>query len=396
MDGKTATVDILAEGGFVAIRTNGKTDAAIQMDAGRPSPDELTMAMLAMMPLAYQPEAKTAALIGFGSGMSTDIMLRSPHIERVDTIEIEPAMVDAAHAFLPRVQGAYSDPRSHIVFDDAKSYFARGRKRYDIIVSEPSNPWVSGVASLFTEEFYRRLATSLNEGGVLSQWLHTYEMDAVGPLGVGLQRGREDLPAVRGLHRRTTGTSSWSRGKGGRDRARWIPQRALLADDAARSSSGCPDRRSRRTPPRTPTWLCGRACSRSSADARRAGELRLSARCSSSARRSTRFTQERVSELVGAAGGREPAAPWRCSTASSAQPDRSQGSNRSLSGGFGSRGCSMRGAFHDRRPRPRFRTVPGPGARRSFAVRARGAPHRPLGGELPGQRLVRSAPALAR
>ncbi len=112
--------------------------------------------------------------------MSSDIMLRSPNIRRVDTIEIEPAMVEGARLFMPRVQLAYADPRSHVVIDDAKSYFARGRNKYDIIVSEPSNPWVSGVASLFTEEFYARLAAALNDGGVLSQWLHTYEMDAAG------------------------------------------------------------------------------------------------------------------------------------------------------------------------------------------------------------------------
>ncbi|HXZ48103.1 MAG TPA: fused MFS/spermidine synthase [Usitatibacter sp.] len=178
-DGKTATVDVLSDAGFMAIRTNGKTDAAIQVDGRTPTPDELTMAMLSLMPLAHDPQAKTAALIGFGSGMSTDVMLRSPNIERVDTVEIEPAMVEGARKFLPIVQRAFSDPRSHVVIDDAKSYFARSKRRYDIIVSEPSNPWVSGVASLFTEEFYRRLSASLNEGGVLSQWLHTYEMDPV-------------------------------------------------------------------------------------------------------------------------------------------------------------------------------------------------------------------------
>lgn len=179
-DGKTATVDVLDDHGFRAIRTNGKTDAAIMVDRSRPpTEDEMTMALLAMMPLTQMPQAKTAAVIGFGSGMSTDVMLRSPNIRRVDTIEIEPAMVEGARKFLPIVAGAFDDPRSHLVIDDAKSYFARGRTRYDIIVSEPSNPWVTGVASLFTEEFYRRLALSLNDGGVLSQWLHTYEMDSV-------------------------------------------------------------------------------------------------------------------------------------------------------------------------------------------------------------------------
>jgi len=178
-DGKTATVDVLDDGHARAIRTNGKTDAALAMGAGsEPTGDQLTMALLSLLPLAHHPQASTAAIIGFGSGMSTQIMLGSPRLTRVDTIEIEPAMVEGARLFEPLVHAAFADPRSHIVIDDAKSYFARGRNRYDIIVSEPSNPWVSGVSSLFTEQFYARLAQSLNDGGVLSQWLHTYEMDS--------------------------------------------------------------------------------------------------------------------------------------------------------------------------------------------------------------------------
>jgi spermidine synthase len=181
VDGKTATVDVLDEGGMRVIRTNGKTDAALEMDPrSGPTLDELTMAMLALMPLGHNPDARTAAVIGLGSGMSTHVLLGSPRLERVDSIEIEPAMVEGARLFRPKVEAAFSDPRSRIVIDDAKSYFARAGHRYDIIVSEPSNPWVSGVASLFTEEFYRRLAHSLNDGGVLSQWIHSYEMDAVG------------------------------------------------------------------------------------------------------------------------------------------------------------------------------------------------------------------------
>jgi spermidine synthase len=177
-DGKTATVDVVEyKGGARAIRTNGKVDAVISSGAGAAG-DEYTMALLALLPLGHAPQAKTAAIIGFGSGMSTATLLGSPHLARVDTIEIEPAMVEGAAHFRPAVEAAYADSRSRIVIDDAKSYFARGRERYDIIVSEPSNPWVSGVASLFTEEFYRRLHAYMNEGGVLAQWLHTYEMDA--------------------------------------------------------------------------------------------------------------------------------------------------------------------------------------------------------------------------
>jgi len=178
-DGKTATVDVVqTDKTFRAIRTNGKSDASINMlESGVPSRDEYTMTLLGLLPLGHRPDAKRAAIIGFGSGMSTSVMLAAPGIERVDTIEIEPSMLEGAQLFRPLVDPAFDDPRSRIVIDDAKSYFARGRMRYDIIVSEPSNPWVSGVSSLFTEEFYARLAGYLNEGGVLSQWLHTYEMD---------------------------------------------------------------------------------------------------------------------------------------------------------------------------------------------------------------------------
>ena len=177
-DGKTATVDVLDDGVGRGIRTNGKTDATIVMSpTGAPTGDEVTMLLLGALPLGHRPEAQTAAVIGFGSGMSTTVLLSSPNLKRVDTVEIEPAMVEGAQFFRPVVEAAYTDPRSHIVIDDAKSYFARGGTRYDIIVSEPSNPWVSGVASLFTEEFYGRLARTLNDGGVLCQWLHTYEMD---------------------------------------------------------------------------------------------------------------------------------------------------------------------------------------------------------------------------
>ena len=178
-DGKTATIDLVqSPGGTLSIRTNGKPDASINMIAGKvPSLDEFTMTLLAALPMGHRPEARTAAVIGFGSGMSTATLLASPRIERVDTIEIEPAMVEAAQRFRPAVEAAFADPRSRIVIDDAKSFFALGHARYDIIISEPSNPWVSGVSSLFTQEFYARLANYLGEGGVLAQWLHTYEMD---------------------------------------------------------------------------------------------------------------------------------------------------------------------------------------------------------------------------
>jgi hypothetical protein len=86
-------------------------------------------------------------------------------------------MAEASRGFMPRNSGAFADPRGSIVIDDAKTFFAAGNRRYELIISEPSNPWVSGVSSLFTREFYRRIRGHLAEGGLLVQWFQLYEID---------------------------------------------------------------------------------------------------------------------------------------------------------------------------------------------------------------------------
>lgn len=116
-------------------------------------------------------------VIGFGSGMTTHALLADPRVERVDTVEIEEAMVEGARAFGPRSQRAYDDPRSHVIFDDAKAYFASQEGKYDLIISEPSNPWVSGVGALFSREFYRFIPRQLEEGGLFVQWIQLYDMN---------------------------------------------------------------------------------------------------------------------------------------------------------------------------------------------------------------------------
>lgn len=178
-DGKTATVNLIATPeGTLSITTNGKPDAAINMaPQAEAAADEPTMVLAAAIPLALRPQARTVANIGMGSGLTTSTLLASPRLELVDTIEIEAAMVEAAQGFRPRVDRAYDDPRSRIHIDDAKTFFVTRRQRYDIIVSEPSNPWVSGVASLFSREFYDLVTDHLAADGVLVQWMQAYEID---------------------------------------------------------------------------------------------------------------------------------------------------------------------------------------------------------------------------
>jgi predicted membrane-bound spermidine synthase len=176
-DGKTTSVSLLDFPEGLSLRTNGKSDGAINLRPGRRISDEITMVLTGALPLAHLPEARHAAVIGIGTGLSTHTLLGSHVIERVDTIEIEPAMAAAARNFAARNAAAFADPRSNIVFEDAKTYFSTRGERYDIIVSEPSNPWVSGVSSLFTDEFYRHVRRYLKPGGVLVQWFQVYEID---------------------------------------------------------------------------------------------------------------------------------------------------------------------------------------------------------------------------
>ncbi len=189
VDGRTASVAVVRltdEREYRVIYTNGKPDASLVLNRYPPgrdpdigpdiAGDEPNQILVGLIPMMTRPDATDAALIGFGSGVTCHVLLGSPNLERLDTIEIEPAMVAGSRNFLPVNERAYSDPRNQFWFDDAKAFFAGAARQYDIIVSEPTNPWVSGVSSLFTVEFYREAKRYLKPNGVLAQWLQGYEL----------------------------------------------------------------------------------------------------------------------------------------------------------------------------------------------------------------------------
>jgi MFS family permease len=186
-DGRTATVSIRrSRGGFITLSTNGKPDASMDAfwrDTSRAGPphalerDIATQMLLPIITLAHRPEARDVAVIGQGSGMTSHILLGSPRVQRLATIEIEPEMIAASRSFYPANRRVFDDHRASFVLDDAKSYFAASGRTFDLILSEPSNPWVSGVSGLFTTEFYRRVRKHLAPAGVFGQWLHLYELD---------------------------------------------------------------------------------------------------------------------------------------------------------------------------------------------------------------------------
>jgi predicted membrane-bound spermidine synthase len=187
-DGRTATVSTAFNrgNGRLTILTNGKPDGGVDSRSLQPCVagarrqgmvgDDPTQVFLAILTMAHAPAAKHAVVIGHGTGMSSHTLLGSPALEDLATVEIEPVMVPASRTFYPANRRVFDDPRSHFVFDDAKAYFASANRTFDLILSEPSNPWVSGVSGLFTTEFYQRVRRYLAPGGVMGQWLHTYEL----------------------------------------------------------------------------------------------------------------------------------------------------------------------------------------------------------------------------
>ena len=178
-DGKTTSVDLVRyASGRLVIFTNGKAEASINL-AGEsgPASDEATMVLSAALPLAAHPGAANAAVIGLGSGQTSHVLLGSSRLEQVDTIEIEAAVVEAAAGFGRHVERVFTDPRSRIFIDDARSFLSARNAQYDLLVAEPSNPWVSGVSSLFSAEFYELAERHLRPRGILAQWLQLYELE---------------------------------------------------------------------------------------------------------------------------------------------------------------------------------------------------------------------------
>jgi tetratricopeptide (TPR) repeat protein len=108
--------------------------------------------------------------------MTLSALARYPEIQQLDCVEIEPAVIRAAPFLRPLNRDVLKDPRVHMIFDDARNFLATTHNHYDVIVSEPSNPWIEGIGALFTREFYRAAQSRLNPGGIFVQWVQSYSL----------------------------------------------------------------------------------------------------------------------------------------------------------------------------------------------------------------------------
>jgi spermidine synthase len=168
-DGINTSVSVHWYGGSYSLHVNGKVDGSSWDDM----PTQILSGQVATL-FGKAPEA--VLVIGWATGVTAGSVARSP-VQRIDAVELEPAIMEASH-FFDHVNGRpLEDSRVRVILDDGRTHLLYGRDRYDVIISEPSNPWMTGVSDLFTAEFFQAARATLRPGGRLLQWLPAYGID---------------------------------------------------------------------------------------------------------------------------------------------------------------------------------------------------------------------------
>lgn len=168
-DGGTASVGVRELAGVRSVVIDGKVDAS---NAG----DMLTQRLLGLLPVLVHGSAQDVLVIGLGSGVTAAATMATGTVTRADVVEISPEVVRASAFFTTENGDVLRRPGVRLMVGDGRSHLAFARRQYDVIVSEPSNPWMAGIAALFTREFFESAAARLKPGGVICQWAHTYDM----------------------------------------------------------------------------------------------------------------------------------------------------------------------------------------------------------------------------
>jgi len=148
---------------------NGKADASTLADLQ-------TQILLGQIPLLFYPDTGDALVIGLGSGITCGSVLTHP-VKSLDVVEISPEVVECNSFFVKENNNFMADPRVKIYIDDALTQLKTSSKKYDYIISEPSNPWIARIGNLYSQEFFSLCKERLSRNGVLTQWFHTYDVN---------------------------------------------------------------------------------------------------------------------------------------------------------------------------------------------------------------------------
>jgi spermidine synthase len=168
-EGITGTVAVIERPGNIVLSVNGKGIADTMNDT-------FGHTLLGSLALMLHPEPRSALLIGLGSGVTLGAMERFP-LREIEAVEISPEVVDASRLFSGHNYNALEDVRLKLIVDDGRTYLSYLDNRYDVIISQPSVPWMSGAANLYTREFYEAARKGLKPGGIVCQWIQAYNME---------------------------------------------------------------------------------------------------------------------------------------------------------------------------------------------------------------------------
>ena len=168
-DGLESSV-ALADADSLAFVVNGKSDGNAKTDAG-------TQVMSGLIGAALHPNPQHAMVIGLGTGSTAGWLAAVPTMQQVDVVELERSILKVAEACAPVNHQALSNPKLNVIIGDGREILLTSKEKYDLVVSEPSNPYRAGVAGLFTREFYQSIEKRLNHDGIFLQWMQTYDVD---------------------------------------------------------------------------------------------------------------------------------------------------------------------------------------------------------------------------
>jgi spermidine synthase len=184
-EGLTCTVTVFRTTKALSLLVNGKPDASVP--PGLPEPfawmksakagDLPTQVLVAQLPMLLAPRADRVLVVGLGSGVTLGSTL-GHDARTIDCVELESAVVEGSRFFDAQSGAPLDDPRVRLVVNDARNHLLVNRQPYDVIISEPSNPWVAGAASLFTRDFFALAKSRLSADGVFCQWVQLYELTA--------------------------------------------------------------------------------------------------------------------------------------------------------------------------------------------------------------------------
>jgi len=171
-EGLNSTIAVSDWDGATQFHVSGKVEASTGIY------DMRLQRTLGHLPALLHPDPRSVLIVGFGAGVTSGSFTLHPNMKRIVICEIEPLIPPVATRYFgDQNYNVLNDPRTQMVYDDARHFVLTTPEKFDIITSDPIHPWVKGSATLYTREYFQMVKDHLNAGGIVTQWVPLYETD---------------------------------------------------------------------------------------------------------------------------------------------------------------------------------------------------------------------------